>query len=276
MDIWLFWGLLQGMVNIIRSGVVDLVTGLRRWEFFVSSAWFDIRLNYRRSFLGPIWITIVSGIHILVLGFIFGHLFDIRSSVFFPWVAVGIIMWHFAAQYLQESTHCLARHRGYLLEGRIPFSAFVLRDLVKSIILLAHTMINYVILALVFQIMPNEKTLLVLVTLPAVVLALFPIGLLVAMLTARFKDFRDMVQSVLTVLFFLTPIMWHPSQIRLPHLELVLLNPASAYLNMVRMPLLGQWPSVSDVVVFISTATIFWMLALYMVGRYRHRIAFWV
>lgn len=253
-----------------------MLSGLRHWEFFVNSAWFDLRLNYRRSFLGPIWITIVSGVHILVMGFVFGHLFGMRANVFFPWVAAGIILWNFATLFINEAATCLTRHRGYILEGQLPVSAYIMRDLVRSVLTLGHTIINYVIVAIVFQITPNAAMLLVLITFPIVLICIYPLGLIIALLTARFKDTQDLTQSVLTILFFATPVIWHPAQIKSPIVELILLNPASAILSMIRMPLLGQSPALMDMFITAATGAFFWMIALFLMGRHRYRIAFWV
>ena len=53
----------------------------------------DIRQRYRRSSLGPFWITISTGVMIACIGIIFGSLFKSPMSDFLPFLAAGLIIW---------------------------------------------------------------------------------------------------------------------------------------------------------------------------------------
>ena len=59
---------------------------------------FDIRKRYRRSVLGPFWITISLGAFILGLGFIYSPLVGGGTASFLPFVAFGFIAWQFISQ----------------------------------------------------------------------------------------------------------------------------------------------------------------------------------
>ena len=42
----------------------DIFDGLARWRLWIALGWQDIRQRYRRSILGPFWITATLGVSI--------------------------------------------------------------------------------------------------------------------------------------------------------------------------------------------------------------------
>jgi ABC-type polysaccharide/polyol phosphate export permease len=48
---------------------------LANWQLWSMLGWNDIHQRYRRSALGPFWITISMAIFIVLLGFIYSKLF---------------------------------------------------------------------------------------------------------------------------------------------------------------------------------------------------------
>ena len=51
----------------------------------------DIRQRYKRSFIGPFWITINTGILILTLALIFIHAFKVPSEKYVLYLSIGYI-----------------------------------------------------------------------------------------------------------------------------------------------------------------------------------------
>ena len=67
-------------------------------------AWFDIKIRYVRSTLGPFWITLSMIILIGGLSFVFVSLWGIPLKRTMPWIALGIIMWNYISNYIDESS----------------------------------------------------------------------------------------------------------------------------------------------------------------------------
>ena len=81
----------------------DLGGGLRRWELWGTLGWHDIRQRYRRSILGPWWLTISMGVMVGALGFVYAELFGQDLARYMPHFALGLIAWAFI------STSCARR-----------------------------------------------------------------------------------------------------------------------------------------------------------------------
>ena len=70
------------------------MAGLARYrELWITVGLYDIRKRYRRSLLGPFWITISLGAFILGLSFIYVPLVGGDMNGFLPFVAFGFIAW---------------------------------------------------------------------------------------------------------------------------------------------------------------------------------------
>ena len=65
--------------------------------------WNDIRQRYRRSVLGPFWITISMAVFITLLGEIYSHIFKIELKTYLPYLSLGYIIWGFVATTTSES-----------------------------------------------------------------------------------------------------------------------------------------------------------------------------
>src|SRR5690348_1337773 len=65
----------------------DIVEGLRRWELWVTLGWHDIRQRYRRSLIGPFWLTLSMGILVGTLGFLYSGLFGQPIREYLPRLA---------------------------------------------------------------------------------------------------------------------------------------------------------------------------------------------
>ena len=71
----------------------DVIEGARAFRLWSMLGWQDIRQRYRRSTLGPFWLTISMGVLVAALGLLYAGLFKVNVSDYLPFVAVGFIVW---------------------------------------------------------------------------------------------------------------------------------------------------------------------------------------
>lgn len=94
-----------------KLGVRDVLVSLKeiRLPLFLAKA--DIRQRYRRSTLGPFWITISTAVMVACIGLIFGRLFKSPMSEFLPFLTLGLILWNFISASLVEATTVFPQQR---------------------------------------------------------------------------------------------------------------------------------------------------------------------
>jgi lipopolysaccharide transport system permease protein len=86
------------------------------------------------------------------------------------------------------------------------------------------------------------------------------------------------VNSLITIAFYVTPVMWFPSLIgdnQLAHL-LLGLNPFYHLLQIVRLPVLGELPTIENWGLSLLFAGLGWAAALAIFKKFRTQIAYWV
>ena len=101
------------------------------------------------------------------------------------------------------------------------------------------------------------------------------IGVILATLSSRFRDIPLVVQNIVQVGLFLTPIMWPPSA--LGKFEwLGKLNPLYYFIDVIRSPLLGQGIDLWSWPIICGITAINFFISLIFLGKYKNRIAYWV
>lgn len=259
------------------DAITDIAAALRRLPLVGMLGWHDVRQRYRRSKLGPFWLTISMGVMIATIGIVFGQIFKTPMAEFFPFLASGIILWTFMSAVINEGCSSFIEAEGIIKQLPVPLFVHSLRMIWRNILMLGH---NLLILPLVFISVSKQPEWVALLALPGLgllVLNLTWLALLLGVVCTRFRDLGQIVGSALQVLFYLTPIIWMPSL--LPERAGMMLldaNPVYHLLSIVRKPLLGELPSLSNWLVSLGIAVIGWLLALLFYGAYKKRIAYWL
>ncbi len=253
----------------------DVVQGVRAFRLWAMLGWQDIRQRYRRSTLGPFWLTISMGVLVGVLGVLYAGLFRMDVADYLPFVAAGLIIWGLLSGLLTEGCAAFIGAEGIIKQLSLPLSVHVYRVVWRNLIVFAHNVLIYVAVAVVFSIQPGWTGLLILPGVALLCLNGVWMGLLFGLVSARFRDVPQIAASVVQVAFFLTPIIWKPEL--LPDRTFVLdLNPFFHLVELVRAPLLGQAPGLVSWLAAAGITLGGWLVTLLMYRRYRWRIAYWV
>ncbi len=261
--------------SLHKSIFSDWWEGTARVHSWWTLAWYDVVLRYRRSMLGPWWLTISMGLMILGMGPLYGSLFKVDLEKFFPHLALGIIFWTFMSGVVIESCNVFISAANYLKQGQFPISIFVWRTLARNVIQLAHHLVLYVPVALWAGIRPGTTLLLFIPALLIAIVNAHAIGLLLGLICARFRDVIQIVTSVMQMLMFLTPVFWLPES--LPNrAQFVLLNPFAQMLELLRGPLMGRVPDLAVWWGIVGWTAINLMLAGVVYARARRRVVYWL
>ena len=241
-------------------------------------AWQDIRQAYRRSAVGPFWLTIGMGVQILTMGFVFGLIFKADVQVYIPFLAVSLILWGLIASTLNDGCISFISAEAMIKQLNIPHIVYVFRTVLKNFFTTAH---NLVLIPLVFLVFMKPPGISLIALIPGLIVLALNLGwvvLLLGIASARFRDMPPIINSVTTIGFFVTPVMWSPDLIgnnELAHL-LLGLNPLYHWLQIVRLPILGQSPTLENWAVALLVAGLGWGVTLLVYRKFRTMIAYWV
>jgi ABC-2 type transport system permease protein len=280
---WVGVALAQPAGRTYTAAVADLRRGWEQRTLWGHLGWQDIRQRYRRSVLGPVWITISMAVTAIALGILYSGLFDIPLETLLPHVLVGFIVWAFISGCITEGSEVFIANEGLIKHLPAPLSVHVYRLVWRQTLFFAHNLIVYLVMLLVF---PQPLKWTVVYAIPAFLLLALNgawVSLAVGIITARFRDILPITQSVVQLAFFLTPIVWiydelinSPNPAIAERARLAEFNPFLHFVEIIRRPLLGQDQQLRYWVVVLAITVAGWAFTMLVMRRYRSRVSYWV
>jgi ABC-type polysaccharide/polyol phosphate export permease len=253
----------------------DITAGLKNWWLWSSMAWQDIRQGYRGSVLGPFWLTISMGIMVGALGVLYSAIFKMEITTFLPYLALGFLFWNLISSLIIDGTLAFVKAEGILLQVKMPISIHALRSVMRNLIIFLHNCVIGLAVLMIFGIPQSLYSLVSLVGLVLILLNGFWVTLLFGMLCTRFRDIGPIVSSVTQIVFFLTPIIWIPSSLG-NNLWMIYLNPAYAFIEIARGPLLGHTIPLPVWAMAFGVTILGYVVTFLFFTRFRARVPFWV
>jgi len=238
-------------------------------------AWADTRARYKKSVLGPLWLTLGNLVGILGLSIVWARLLNENMRAFVPSLTIGMIIWQLISGSIGEGATTFIRQAGVLKNVAIPIWFFVVRAISRHVINLLH---NLIIIAGVIWYFEYPITPSFLFVIPGIFLVAFNLlwmTYLLGMIGARFRDVEYLVNALLPLLFFISPVIFRPD--RLPvNMEIIWLNPFSYFIEVVRAPFIGHIPSLKTYLVMVGLILVGTTISLIFHRMQGKRLTFWV
>ena len=206
----------------------------------------DILTRYRRSFLGVAW-TMLSPLGImLVLSFVFSHIFA-GTRAYPAFILTGLMVWNFFSQSTTSAMSSLVWGGGLLQRIYIPRAVFGISAIGSGAI---NLILSFVPLVIVMAVTgaPIRITIVYLpISLLVVACFTLGLGLLISTLAVYFPDVAEMYQIILTAWMYLTPIIYPETALPDKYQLILHLNPLYYMVKLWRLPLYdGRWPTWID------------------------------
>ncbi len=259
----------------------DLTQGWRQRSLWAHLGWQDIKQRYRRSVLGPLWISISMGVVALAMGILYSALFQQDISVFLPYLATGLLIWTFIAGCIVEGSEVFIANEGLIKHLPAPLSVHVFRLVWRQMIFFAHNLVIWLLLVIIFPQPLNWTLVLAIPAFALLVLNGVWVAILAGIIATRFRDIPPIVAAVVQLLFFMTPIVWSYEILKSnpavgERARLAELNPVMHFVEIVRRPLLGQEQVLRYWVVVGVITVVGWAVAMVFLRNYRARVSYWV
>ena len=253
----------------------DFFSGLMSFNVWSSLAWQQIRMRYRRSKLGPLWLTLSTGIMVATMGPIYSKLFGQPLGEYFVYLSVSLVVWTLISATIIECTSVFIGAEGFIKSIKLPLTIHLFIIIWRGLITFSH---NLVVICLVFLFFPPKLSFAMLLFLPGlflVIVNLIWVGVVLGLTCARFRDVPQIVQSLIGVAFMLTPIIWQPALLGKTAF-FVQYNPFYHAIEIVRRPLLGTYPSITSWCAMLAAAFVGYLIMFFLFSRFRSRVAYWI
>jgi ABC-type polysaccharide/polyol phosphate export permease len=259
--------------NIILN---DIAQGFSSWKLWTRYGYQEVKRRYRRTALGPFWSTTSLGVFIFALGVIWANLWHQDTKTYLPYLSSGMITWVMLSQMISEGCTVFVSGEGLIKQIRFPYTVLVFTLVWRNLIVFAHNMLIYAVVAVWSKTPISPSTLLVLPGLAVICLNTTWLAILVGLLCTRFRDVAQIVTSVLQIVLFVTPIFYPKESLGYSMQVFTEFNPIYQLIDVVRSPLLGKLPAAWSWEFGLIFAIAGWALTLYVYSLFRRRIAYWL
>jgi homopolymeric O-antigen transport system permease protein len=137
-------------ISLARA-VDDLRSGWRHRVLWGHLGWQDIRQRYRRSVLGPVWISISMAVTAVALGILYAGLFGNPFEEQLPYILVGLIVWGLISGCINEGVDVFISNVGLIHHLPAPLSVHVYRLVWRQMLFFAHNLVVYAIMLVVLS-----------------------------------------------------------------------------------------------------------------------------
>ena len=254
---------------------MSIVGGLGRSRLWWTLAIEEIRSTYTRSFLGIGWFCLSFAAFLLVKFLIFGQMSQEGGGDYAVYLTLGFFAWTFISSSMMDGCDSFVRARNWIQGVAVPLSVFAYKVVARNSLL---SLINLVVVFGVFLWVRPQLTWMALWSVAffgLLIINAIWVSLLFGVIGARFRDFKHLINTLIRMLLFLTPIFWTPEDIG-PLWEYLVYNPLAHFLILIREPIMESTIPMQSVYVALGVTGFGWVLA---VGAYLYaskRIVFWL
>ncbi len=237
----------------------------------------ELKARYRGSLLGYVWSLVNPLLLLAVYTFVFSKIFTPRVVEIAPYglfLATGVFPWLWLSTAWVEGTSSLSANAGLIRRATFPAE---LLPIVSVLANLVHFIFALPVIAAAIWIFSGRgydiggwsvlaTPLIALVQLPLVA----GLALGFAALNAHFKDVRDLLTNLLTLLFFMTPILYTLENLEDHRLVYwaVANNPLTPFIRSYQEAIFfGRWPGLGLWIEMVIVGALIWGLGAWLFDR---------
>lgn len=264
--------------GILRSlfGANRLLAPLGNARLWTTLGWLDIVQTYRRTSLGPWWITTNLLIFVIAMTYVYGALFGIPTTEYSAYLLGGMIAWYWISALLAEVGNTFLNYAYFVRSTSIAKSQLVWATVYKVFLTFAHHLAIVVLYIVIGFIPLNLNTLAIIPAIALLFLFSIPVTAVAGVLFARYRDLQRFVGSANIIVMMMTPVFWKADQMKGWRTAFVDYNPFHYLVELIRRPLLGQPLDTETIVVAVSLTVMVWIGGTYFFRRYERYIVFWM
>jgi ABC-type polysaccharide/polyol phosphate export permease len=254
----------------------DIQLGWQRREGWWALSRQTIKISYRRTTLGPIWITLQQIAFIVGISLLYSQLFKVKSADMVPLVAFGISFWGLLTSCIIGASSNFIQQSQAISSSTLPISFYVFSTVSQQLLTFLHSAVVLIPFAFLFGTSPR---IICIITVPLsiafAVLNGFSIGLWLGPLSARYRDVSVSIPMFIQLAMFLSPIFWSPSLLG-DRDWIINYNPIAWMIETFRSPILGG-PIQLELWIKLAIFTVSNLIVgVTVLSHVRNKISYWI
>ncbi len=227
------------------------------WDLFYELVRRDLKVQYEGTLLGFAWTLIMPFLHLGIFYFLFKVILQVQNSRFTSFAFIGIISYSWFQSALSQAAGSASGNRDLALRPGFPSPLLPLIAVSTSML---HFIFTFPLLLLIVVVEEHHLPSAILL-MPLVMAVQFAfclgLGYLAAMLNIIFRDTKHILDVILRLFYFLSPVFYDPQMVPQQYRPLYDLNPMVTILQSYRDIILHgrapQWFSLGMMAIFATT-----------------------
>lgn len=187
------------------------------WEskdLFYFLTWRDIKVRYKQTLIGVLWIVIQPLVSMVIFTIIFGNFAKIPSDkIPYPiFVFIGLMFWNFFSSAINSSANSLVANENIIKKVYFPRIMAPIASTFAHIVDLVPTILIFIVLLLIYKVTITWFFILMLpILLIESLLLAIGAGAFLAPINAKYRDIRYALPFLIQLGFFATPVIYPSS-----------------------------------------------------------------
>lgn len=252
----------------------DVWRGFLTWPIWARVAQQDIAMRYKRSLIGPFWISLSLAAMIVGMAMLYSQIFNSPFKEYLTWLAVSMLCWNYLSITINESCGVLT-DEGLLRALPVSITGLAGRVMMRNAIIFFHNLLTVAVMLIIFQVPIHLSALYAIPGILVYGLLGVLLGMMLGPICLRYRDVAQLIANFMQIAFFLTPIVWRPNQLG-HRIAIVDANPLYQLLEIVRAPILGETIPQHTWVYVGLTISVCAILAFVIIAASRRRVFMWM
>lgn len=237
----------------------------------------DLKVRYKRSFLGIVWTLLNPLLMMMVLGVVFSSVMRFSMAHFTVYFLSAFVVWNFVAQTTTWSTACLLGFAPLIRKIYVPKSIFILATVLSGLVNLLVSLIPLACLMLIVSHPVTPALLFLPVPVLCATAFAFGLSLMLSSICIEFNDVVQIYQAAQLAWMYLTPVIYPLTAVPEQYHWIIKLNPMFYLVEAFRQPIYeGVLPSMKLVAICVGIATVTVAFGWTVFERRADRIAYLV
>jgi lipopolysaccharide transport system permease protein len=245
--------------------LIDVPELLRFRDLLWTLAERDIKVRYKQTALGVIWVVLQPLMAALIFAFVFGVIAGLPSDgqPYVVFAFAGMTAWNTFANVISRVSGSLVGN-GYII-SKIYFPRVILplSSTISALVDSSFSLVVMFVLMAIYRVWPGWGIVFLPVWLLILVVLAFGLGLMTSAWMVRYRDFVHIIPVMLQLGLFISPVAWSTTNSKLSEkfLWILRMNPIASLLEAFRWSLFGRAaPPLSALAYSLVTAiAVFWM-----------------
>lgn len=239
-------------------------------ELFYIFTWRDLKVRYKQTILGIIWVVFQPLMTTLIFTVFFGNLAKIPSGKlpYSLFVLCGLVFWTFFSTALTHASDSMVANESIIKKVYFPKIILPFSSILTSFV---DFLINFLILLVFAVAIGYYPSIWAVIIFPVAILIAsltsVGIGLLLASINVKYRDVRYILPFFIQILLFLTPVIYPLSIVSDRNKMIMALNPMTSVVEFARVVFYKEW-IISPELILISILS---SLVIFFIGLWYFR-----